>query len=85
MQEKTPAPVSERQLLGTSKVEFEESGKVYVTQLSGRVFEIDLARYRFRSAREAGEFVLKLADRSVFDSIVLSGLQPALVKLVRPL
>ncbi len=66
----------ERVILGTSEISFEDPALVVYKDFEGHTWTIDLRVYRFKSAREAGEFVMKLATRSIMDSIILSGLRP---------
>jgi len=62
----------------TAEVWVEEGneGKVYIKPFRGKVLEVDLSRFRFRSAQEAAEFTAKLIDRAGWDNLSLANLNP---------
>lgn len=72
-----PAEVPERNIIGSAEVWTEGLGNfVYIKRFRGCVLEVDLSRFMFKSAQEAGEFIVKLIDRSGYDSLILANLVP---------
>lgn len=68
---------NEKNIIGTAEIWTEgDERKVYIKPFRGCTLEVDLRRYSFKSAQEAAEFILKLADRSTYDTLVLANLVP---------
>ncbi|MBE3126336.1 MAG: hypothetical protein IMZ57_11855 [Acidobacteria bacterium] len=77
----TPAEATveapERNIIGSAEVWTEGLGNfVYIKRFRGCVLEVDLSRFMFKSAQEAGEFITKLYDQSGYDSMILANLSP---------
>ena len=69
--------MAEKTIIGTAQVWTEgEEKKVYYKPFGGCVVEVDLKRYAFKTAQEAGEFIAKVIDRAGWDSLILSNLAP---------
>ena len=83
--EKLTAKVPQKNVIGISRIEFRDPATVIFEQYNGQTFEIDLRRYSFKTAREAALFVMKIADRSAWDTLILAGFTPVQVKPGRSL
>lgn len=71
------AEKTDKAIIGMSEVWTEgDEKRVFIRPFRGAVREVDLRRYNFNSAREAAEFIVKLADRSTWDTLILANLAP---------
>lgn len=77
LMDKTKTDGTARTVIGTAEVWFEADEKrIFIRPFKGCVLEVDLRRYAFKSAHAAAEFIMKLADRSAYDTLILANLIP---------
>jgi len=67
----------ERILAGTYEVWTEGPGFVFLKPFTGCALEIDLSRYSFKSEAEAAALIAKMAQSSIWDTLILAGFAPA--------
>jgi len=59
-----------------AEIAIQEPALLRLRLFNGRELELDLAPYQFKSAKEAGDFLVEMLSKSMQDVMILANLRP---------
>ncbi len=70
------SPAKTERPFAYAEIAVQEPGLVRLRLFNGKEFELDISPYQFKSAKEAGDFLIKMLSSSMQDVMILANLQP---------
>jgi len=72
----TQAKIERPELLACAEIAIQEPAFIKIRLFNGHELEIDLRPHHFKSAKEAGDFFVKMLSSAMHDTLILANLCP---------